>query len=95
MSVVYTNPENYSNIADAIREKNGSDTEYTPAQMPAAIRAIETDPVIIPLVISENGTYSAPEGVDGYSPVSVNVRGGGGEVSVVGCIYKQNTMTFT
>ncbi len=30
-------------------------------------------PVINPLSISENGTYSAPSGVDGYSPVSVNV----------------------
>lgn len=31
------------------------------------------DPVIEPLAITENGTYTAPNGVDGYSPVSVNV----------------------
>lgn len=31
------------------------------------------DPVIEPLEITENGTYTAPEGVDGYSPVTVNV----------------------
>lgn len=31
------------------------------------------DPVIEPLAITENGTYTAPVGVDGYSPVSVNV----------------------
>ena len=31
------------------------------------------DPVIEPLEITENGTYTAPDGVDGYSPVSVNV----------------------
>jgi hypothetical protein len=31
------------------------------------------DPVIEPLAITENGTYTAPDGVDGYSPVSVNV----------------------
>lgn len=30
-------------------------------------------PVIEPLEITENGTYTAPDGVDGYSPVTVNV----------------------
>ncbi len=29
--------------------------------------------VIEPLAITENGTYTAPDGVDGYSPVTVNV----------------------
>ena len=32
--------------------------------------------VIQPLSITENGVYSAPSGVDGYSPVTVNVAGG-------------------
>ena len=31
------------------------------------------NPVIEPLSITENGTYTAPEGVDGYTPVVVNV----------------------
>jgi hypothetical protein len=31
------------------------------------------EPVIEPLAITENGTYTAPDGVDGYSPVAVNV----------------------
>ena len=35
------------------------------------------DPVINPLTVTENGTYTAPSGVDGYSPVTVNVAGGG------------------
>lgn len=35
-------------------------------------------PVINPLSVTANGTYSAPAGVDGYSPVTVNVSGGGG-----------------
>ena len=32
----------FSNIASAIREKNGEETQYKPADMPAAIKAIET-----------------------------------------------------
>lgn len=32
-----------------------------------------TAPVIEPLEVTENGTYTAPSGVDGYSPVTVNV----------------------
>lgn len=42
-----------------------------PEVVPAVVEAI---------TITENGTYSAPTGVDGYSPVVVNVpTGGGGE----------------
>ena len=33
---------------------------------------------IQPLTVTSNGTYTAPSGVDGYSPVTVNVSGGGG-----------------
>lgn len=33
-------------------------------------------PVIEPLSVTQNGTYTAPLGVDGYSPVTVNVSGG-------------------
>lgn len=34
--------------------------------------------VIDPLTVTSNGTYTASGGVDGYSPVTVNVSGGGG-----------------
>ena len=37
--------------------------------------------VIEALNVTTNGTYTAPSGVDGYSPVTVNVSGGGGAVS--------------
>ena len=37
-----TNTDNYTNIANAIRSKNGSSDTYTPAQMPAAINNIVT-----------------------------------------------------
>ena len=36
-------------------------------------------PVVQPLEVTQNGTYTATAGVDGYSPVTVNVAGGGGE----------------
>lgn len=34
-----------------------------------------SEPVIESLSVTENGTYTAPSGVDGYSPVTVNVPG--------------------
>lgn len=34
--------------------------------------------VVQPLEVTENGTYTAPDGVDGYSPVTVNVASSGG-----------------
>ena len=37
--------------------------------------------VIRSLDVTENGTYSAPSGVDGYNPVNVNVSGGGGSLT--------------
>ena len=33
-------------------------------------------PTISPLSVTENGTYTAPSGTDGYSPVTVNVPSG-------------------
>lgn len=33
----------------------------------------EAEPIIEPLEVTENGTYTAPDGVDGYSPVVVDV----------------------
>lgn len=45
--------------------------------------------VINPLSVTQNGTYTAPSGVDGYSPVTVNVSGGGGG----GLEYETGTWT--
>ena len=65
--------------ADAIRAKTGG-TADIPWDMDTgfagAIGTIPTggsDPVIQPLSVTANGTYTAPESVDGYSPVTVNV----------------------
>lgn len=66
-------------IADAIREKNGSTDTYKPGEMAAAISEISVGSaaVVEELNITSNGTYTVPEGVDGYSPVVVNVPQGG------------------
>ena len=45
-------------------------------------------PVIEPLSVTQNGTYTAPSGVDGYSPITVNVSGGGGGVIVTPAFQK-------
>ena len=34
---------------------------------------MEVNPVIESLEVSENGVYTAPEGVDGYSPITVQI----------------------
>lgn len=41
--------------------------------LPEAGGGEAADPVIEALNVTENGTYTAPDGVDGYSPVTVNV----------------------
>ena len=40
MALIFTDDQNYSDIADAIRAKNGSQATYTPSQMADAIEAI-------------------------------------------------------
>ena len=39
--------------------------------------------VIEALSVTDNGTYTAPDGVDGYSPVTVNVSSGGGAIDAL------------
>ena len=46
--------------------------------------ATPTEPVIEALTVTENGTYTAPSGVHGYNPVTVNVAASGGNVSIDG-----------
>lgn len=61
----------------------GMDVE-TPAPFTRRERFIEeaamaeNNAVIEPLQVTENGTYTAPAGVDGYNPVTVDVAGSGG-----------------
>ena len=53
MAKVLTDEKYYTEIADAIREKNGETTQYKPSEMGAAIVAIETG--------SGGGTVDLPE----------------------------------
>lgn len=69
--------ESIRDIADAIREQNGTQNSYTIAQMANAIRAIKTQPDLEVLNATENGNYLPSAGKDGFSSVSVNVEGGG------------------
>lgn len=66
----------FSDIADAIRGKTGSSATIVADDFPTAIASIPTgggSATIEPLSITANGTYTAPSGVDGYSPITVNV----------------------
>lgn len=66
---------NIQNIANAIRQKNGQSSQYTVAQMPDAVRAIEATPVLESLSVNQNGTFTPGTGVDGFNEVRVTVPG--------------------
>lgn len=58
----------------------------------AVVKVPTPDPVIQPLTVTENGTYTAADGVDGYSPVTVNVPSSGESVqSATGTFYGNGT----
>lgn len=89
-------------IAAAIRSKNGESTVYKPAEMAAAIEAIPSGgaAVIESKSITENGTYTAPSGVDGYSPITVDVPNSyaaadEGKVVSSGALVAQGSDTVT
>jgi hypothetical protein len=69
--------ETFTNIADAIRSKNGSSDVYTPAQMPSAIQAIPTgggtyqSKTVSPSESSIEVTADSPT-YDALSKVTVN-----------------------
>lgn len=71
---------NLSSLADKIRAKGGTSAGMVfPAGFLSAVDALPDKPTIEPLEVTENGTFTAPSGVDGYSPVTVNVAGDGGD----------------
>ena len=77
MSKVLVSESNLYDIADSIRAKLGTQREYTPGQMSEAIDQISGGGVTVePLSVTVNDVYTAPAG-KAYSPVTVNVPGGG------------------
>ena len=90
MAIKTINDTHLTSIADAIRNKylesgvdimddNGEAPKYKPSEMATAINNLPkgSEIVITALNVTENGTYTAPTGVNGYSPVTVNVPTGG------------------
>lgn len=76
MAQVLVTESYLDDIADAIRDKTGSEDTYTPAQMAGAIEDIQTadEVVLVSKSVTANGTYNpASDSADGYSGVSVNV----------------------
>lgn len=94
MATVLINDEYLTDIAVAIRNKNNSETLYKPKEMAAAIDAITgggAEPAVIEaLTITANGTYTAPEGVDGYSPITVEVASVSGDLPPEAFIIKDD-----
>lgn len=84
MAIITTNNQHYSDIADAIRGKNGTQNTYLPSQMATAITNIPSGGSTITveqLNVVANDTYTAPSG-KAYSPVVVNVPVPSGYVDV-------------
>jgi hypothetical protein len=80
MNKVIVTEQYLYDIGNAIREKTGASSTYTPSQMASAIESIETSSVIMSAkTIYENGTYNPQDdGVDGYSSIVVDVADSGG-----------------
>ena len=76
MAILFTNTDNYSNIADAIREKLDSPDSFYPSEMASAIASIENYPEPSGTIsITQNGTVNVKD----YASANVNVSGGGGD----------------
>lgn len=58
---------------------NGEQEGYTYVYQ-GTLNALAKDAVIQALTVTENGTYTPPDGVDGYGPVTVEVPSGGVEL---------------
>ena len=93
MAIKTINDTHLTSIANAIRNKyiesgvdimddNGEAPKYKPSEMATAIGNLPkgSEIVITALNVTENGTYTAPTGVNGYNPVTVNVPTGGAEL---------------
>ena len=74
MAIKTIKEESLTALGNAIRIKTGNvDLLEFPNGMVNAISGIETSGAIEALDITANGVYNAPEGVDGYNPITVAV----------------------
>lgn len=73
MAKVFIEETTLSAIGDAIRTKTETTELINPTDMAEKIEGITTGGNTAELTITSNGTYRAPEGIDGYTPVIVNV----------------------
>ena len=94
MAKVFIEESTLTAIGDSIRGKEGTSELIPVNDMATRISAIETgsDPVINPLEVTANGTYTATD-CDGYSPITVNVPQDGAptdaDLTITGhCMYK-------
>lgn len=80
MSTLYSiSSDTLTGLADAVRGLTGTSAPLSPDDMINGIEGhVCPSPTINPLSVTQNGEYTAPSGVDGYSPITVNVSGGGG-----------------
>lgn len=88
MAKIITDNKHYTDIAAAIREKNGGAETYKPEEMAAAVLAIETEKEIILEDVyieptEEEQTVYPSDGYDGIGSVTVGAaEGGGGGMSI-------------
>lgn len=77
MSTLYSiSSDTLTGLADAVRQLNGTSAPLSPDDMINGIEGhVCPSPTIQSLSVTQNGVYTAPSGVDGYSPVTVNVPG--------------------
>jgi hypothetical protein len=75
MENVLVKEQSLKDIASAIRDKANTDATYTPGEMAEAIGALKTEFNTEPITVTENGVYQLPEGVDGFSSVTVDTKG--------------------
>lgn len=77
MSLIYKD-KIITDCANAYRLASGTSTGVKAGELAnklSELLSTGSSPVITPIEITENGTYTAPDGVDGYSPIDVNVQG--------------------